>query len=244
MDSRSQRNKGAKDKYELSESNIIKTFKTGSNTISSNKLYYYPKNEKCYRVIKVNQEEGKTTSVTMTEHINESQSLVKETITLSDKDIDTLRDYIFINLKFHSDGAIEDTVNTKIRLQRKLEDELQGPVLGATSKTLTMFKFFFNSKLLDKEDMISKYDGIKDEICLYACTGYSKAYTFKRFHKPYEWPYWGYYGTTVDAIAFIPNQNVVLCGWSIYGTDRDSFELKYKIYVDDNIVEEEDSPMI
>lgn len=75
---------------------------------------------------------------------------------------------------------------------------------------------------------------------MFATTGYSKPFVFKRFKNPYNYAYWGYYGNSWDAIAFIPNQNVVLCGFTLYGTDRDSYEMRYKIYVDDQVVEEED----
>ena len=235
---------GSKDKYELSEANIIKNLKIGDKLVHSNKLYYYPETKKWYNVVNVKKEDDVIVSVTMNEHNTSEKNSDTETITLSGKDADTLRDYVYVNIRFHSEGVTEDTVNTKVRLQAKLEDELQAPILGATGKGLTMFKFFFNSKLIDKESMISKLDNVTDDMYLYACVGYSKAYTFKRFHKPYEWPYWGYYGTTIDAIAFVPSQNVVLCGWAIYATDRDSFELKYKIYVDDTVVEDEDTPVV
>ena len=64
---------------------------------------------------------------------------------------------------------------------------------------------------------------------------------FKRFRKPYEYPYWGYSGSTVDAIGYKPSQNAIICGFSIYSTDQPSFECKYKIYIDDTLVEEEDA---
>jgi len=172
----------------------------------------------------------------MTEHNGDKEiSLNKQ------EDIDTLRDYVLINLRIHSGGTNDCILNTPVKLQNKLEDELSQSFLGATGKAMTMVKLFYGSNLVDKEALLSSLKDIKDEIYLFATTGYSKSYTFKRFIKPYEWPYWGYYGTTIDAIAFVPNQSVVLCGFALYSTDKDSFEVKYKIYVDDVIMEEEDN---
>ena len=37
---------GSKDKYELSEANIIKNLKIGDKLVHANKLYYYPETKK------------------------------------------------------------------------------------------------------------------------------------------------------------------------------------------------------
>lgn len=231
--------KQAGSKLEHNEANSVKDLKTDISLINMGRLYYYPKNKSVYKILEVKKNDGVYESIKMT--IPESS----DEITLDKTaEIDTLRDYVFINLKIYSGSVIEDIVNTKVKLQSKLEDELRGPVMGATGNGITMFRFFHNSEIIDKEDMLSKLKDVKDNMYLFATTGYSKAYKFKRFAKPYEWPYWGYYSTTIDAIAFTPNQNVVLCGFTLYGTDRDSFELKYKLYVDNNVVEEENGPMV
>jgi hypothetical protein len=222
--------------YELNEANCIKTLKINDKSIASNKLYYHPKKKLVYKVIEVKKEDDKIVFVKLSESISSTELLIENS-----SEIDSLRDYVYLNLKIFSGGIMEDIVSTKVRLQAKLEDELKDSVDGATGKGVSMFKFFHDSKVVDKEDMLSKLTDIKDGMYLFATTGYSKAYQFKRFAKPYEYPYWGYYGTTIDAIGFSPNKNVVLCGFTIYGTDRDSFELKYKIYVDDAVVEEEDT---
>ena len=164
-----------------------------------------------------------------------------EEIILEDQnEISTLRDYIFVNIKILTQTSSDSIINTPIRLQSKLDKELLDPIMGATGKTLTMFKFFKDSKLIDKEAFISSFDDVEEDMFLLATTGFSKASMFKRFHKPYEWPYWGYYGTNVDAWCFVPNQTVIFCGFTLYSTDQPSFEVKYKIYVDDKVVEEED----
>ena len=99
-----------------------------------------------------------------------------------------------------------------------------------------MFKFFKDSHIIDKESFISSLDNVEEDMFILATTGFSKPSVFKRFEKPYEWPYWGYYGTTIDGVCFVPNQTVIFWGFTLYSTDQPKFEAKYKIYVDDTVM--------
>lgn len=226
------------DKFELSEANMLKIFKTVTqSTPNVGRLYYYPSTESCYNIIEVKKDaEGKVESVKMVkQHGSDEVTLSKES------DIKTLRDYVIVNISIFNDNVCSDILNLQIKLQTKLENEIATPLQGATGKVLTMFKFFQDSNLVDKEMTLSNLRDVKDEMIIIAAAGFSKPYIFKRFKKPYEWPYWGYYGTTIDAVAFVPNQNVIFAGFTLYSTDQPSFECKYKIYVDDNVVEEDDT---
>lgn len=136
--------------------------------------------------------------------------------------------------------AQEKLLTLVLSCRNKLEDELVDPIEGTTGKTLAMFKLFKDCKMIDKDMFISNYDSAQDDITILAATGFSDPHTFKRFKKPYEYAYWGYYGSTTDAIGFIPTQNVILCGFTLYSTDQPQFQIKYKIYVDDNVVEEDE----
>ena len=222
-------------KYELNEGNIVKTLKIVTSSVSAHKLFYYPIEQKCYNVVDVKKEDGEITSVKMIEHNG-----TKEVILTKQSEISTLRDYVLVNLKIF-DGSNEGVIiNVQVRLQSKIEEELAPSVLGVTGKTMSMNKIFYNSKVVEKDSFISSLEDIKDDMTLLSTSGFSQQYKFKRFFKNYEWPYWGYYGTTVDAVCFVPNQTVILCGFTTYATDGPHYEVKYKIYVDDTIVEEED----
>jgi len=140
---------------------------------------------------------------------------------------------------FSGDGACE-TLNTPVRIGNKLENEFEDPITGATGKSIGMFKFFKDGKVIDKEKLISNLSGVKDNMSIMATVSFGKPSVFKRFEKPYEWPYWGYYGGNTDAISFVPRQNVLVCGFAIYVTDKPKFEVKYKIYIDDAVVEDQD----
>lgn len=234
----SKKDSGVIDKYELSEANILKTFKSATQSApAAGRLYYYPKTESCYNIIEVKKDaDGKIESVKMVKKNGSDE------VTLSkDIDIKTLRDYVFVNISVFNDNVCSDILNIQIKLQTKLETEIAAPLQSATGKLLTMFKFFKDSDVVDKDISLSNLSDVKDEMNIIAAAGFSKPYTFKRFRKPYEWPYWGYYGTTIDAVAFVPNQNVIFAGFTLYSTDQPSFECKYKIYVDDNVVEEDDN---
>jgi hypothetical protein len=124
--------------------------------------------------------------------------------------------------------------------RNKLEDELADPIEGATGKTLAMFKIFKDSKLVDKDMYISNYDNVQDDVTLLAASGFGTSHTFKRFKSFCEYAYWGYSPGSPDAICFTPNQNVILCGFTIYTSDQLQFEIKYKIYVDGDMVEEDE----
>lgn len=225
-------------KYDLSEGNIIKTLTQASQfTVITTKLYYYPTNDSVYKVLEVKKDaDGKVNFVKMVHYKDNSEITLEK-----DSEISTLRDYVWVNVKIYTDNILSTIINTKVKLQNKLDAELGDPIQGATNSTISMFKLFMGSKLVDKESFLSSHDDVKDDLSILATTGFSKPRVFKRFRKPYEWPYWGYYGTTTDAIAFVPNQNCIIAGFTLYATDKPSFECKYKIYVDDNIVEEEDA---
>lgn len=230
--------KDSASKYDLSEANVIKTLKIDMSKVSSGRVYFYPKTNKCYNVVEAKKENGETVYAKMVEHKGEAELI------LTDLDeISTMRDYVFVNIKLCGEYGTEDIINAPIKLQGIIESELSSAIMGATGRGISMFKFFHDANLVEKDNTLSKLSNIKDNMFLLGTTGFSKMYTFKRFPKTYEWSYWGYYGTTIDAIAFTPNQNIVLCGFTIYATDREYFELKYKIYVDDNVMEEEDGPL-
>lgn len=164
----------------------------------------------------------------------------KEVLLTEPSEFNELRDFIYVNLKTSDGNGTGEVVNVKVRIQSSLQEELNSTMLAAAGRTMTMSKIFCNSKLLEKDSHLLSLNDLKDDLTLLATAGFSTKFKFKRFKKNYEWPYWGYYGTTTDGVCFVPTQNVVVCGFTVYATDQPSFELKYTIYVDDVVVEEED----
>ena len=88
-------------------------------------------------------------------------------------EIGTLRDFINLNIKIHSEAS-NGIMNTQVKLQSKLESELADPIVGATGKSLSMFKLFRASRVVDKESFISSFDNIEDDMILFATSGLSK----------------------------------------------------------------------
>ena len=131
-----------------------------------------------------------------------------------------------------------------MKLNNKLEGEVGEVILGATGIELSSFKFFKDSKFVNKDAIISSLDNVKDEMELVAMVGLSKPSIFRRFGNPSESRGWGHHGRYVDAIIFIPNQNVIVSGFSLYAAlDYPSFEWTYKIYINDNLVQEQNDPV-
>ena len=75
---------------------------------------------------------------------------------------------------------------------------------------------------------------------LFATNGLSKKWVFRRFDQKYYTNYWYTYGG-MEALCFIPNQNVIVCGFGLFNShDVPKFEAQYWIYVDDKLVEGHD----
>ena len=212
-------------KYDLWEANCIRTLKGELSTnVVASKLYYYQKHKAVYNVLEVKKNSSdQPTFVRMLKHKATDEVLLDEQC-----EIDTLRDFINLNIKIHSEAS-NDIINTQVKLQNKLENELADPILGATGKSLSMFKLFRDSRVVDKESFISFFDDIKDDDFIFATTGLSKSSTFKRFNPVNYSRYWSSNGRNLDAITFIPNQNVIFGGFSLFASyDVPKFEAKYE----------------
>lgn len=223
------------DKYELSEANCIKNLKTDTSTLTSMKMFYYPAKESVFNILEVKKDDNGTPNFVKMVPPDSSDE-----ITLEDPDeISTLRDYIYLSIKVLSNTDAPQILNSIAKLGGKLENEVGDSLKGSTGRTISMFKFFTEKKMFDKSSMISSIPNVSDNTCLVATSGFSKPFIFKRFQKMYEWPYWGCSGYSPEAIAFIPNQEIILQGFTLYVSDNSAgFECYYKIYIDDDVVEE------
>ena len=153
------------------------------------KIYYYPKTECCYTVINVEKnEDGVYTSAKLLKQDSDHQlELTKQT------ELSTLRNFVNINIKMFSSDGPGEVISAQVKLQNKLETELADPILGATGKSIALFKLFKDSKLIDKDMFLSSHSNVKDNMVIMGIMGFSNPYTFKRFKRLNEGPYWGYY---------------------------------------------------
>uniref|UniRef100_A0A7S3K7D7 PHR domain-containing protein n=1 Tax=Euplotes crassus TaxID=5936 RepID=A0A7S3K7D7_EUPCR len=101
-----------------------------------------------------------------------------------------------------------------------------------------LFKFFRGSTIIDGDKFLSSYQDIEEDMEIIGAAGFSKPYKFMRFKSTYEWPHWGYNRSTVDAACWIPNKNVILYGFSVYAACEPQFNLSFKVYINDTVVEE------
>ena len=140
-----------------------------------------------------------------------------EELVLGDQDcISALRDYIDIFIRIYTENVSNFTISTSVKLNNKLEVEVGEVIQGAIGIALSSFKFFKDSKFVNKESFISSLDNIKDGMEFVAMAGLSKPSIFRRFGMPSEYKSWGHNGRYLDAITFIPNQNVIVSGFSLY----------------------------
>jgi hypothetical protein len=102
------------------------------------------------------------------------------------------------------------------------------------------FKLFYKGKELDKTLSVAQLDDIKEGDYLIASEGLGKPFKFNRFTSVYTSYGWSNSGNYPDGIAFIPTQNIKVCGFSTFAArEKPSYEMKYKVKIDGNDVEED-----
>ena len=85
-----------------------------------------------------------------------------------DKDIkiDSLRDYINVNIKLYHETNSGEIINLPIKLQNKLETEIGDPIEGITGKIFALFKFFHKSHTLNGDKFLSSYPDVKEDMII------------------------------------------------------------------------------
>lgn len=203
---------------------------------TKSKLYYYPITKEIYSLLDLTKPtSGLPTMVKLL-----SQSSQSELTLTKSSEICLLTDCLNTNIRIYSEGSSGEIFSVPVKLQNKLQSELGEQVENITGLTFGLFKFFFNKDTISGDKYLSDYEGIHEDMEIIGAAGFSKPYTFKRFPKTYEWPHWGYNRNTVDAACFIPNKQVILYGITVYSAQEPDFKMNYKIYIDDNMVEEND----
>ena len=99
---------------------------------------------------------------------------------------------------------------------------------------------FFKGKSLDKGGWIAQIENITDGDIIYASEALGKPFIFKRFKEPNNTWFWCNNGCSADGIIFVPTQNVRVWGFTWYAANqKDSYEMKYRVKIDNNSVEED-----
>jgi hypothetical protein len=174
------------------------------NILILGSLIYYPKKGAIYKVNDLQEEDGKIKGIKLMQ--KDTSELLELT---AESEISTLRDHIFINIKFSGEGY--PILNLPCRLGHKLETELSESVKSGTGKSFSAFKIFQNKSIVDKEILVFNLKDAKDEMYLFATIGFSTEYTYLRFKiNEYTSPYWYSGYQNIDAIMFIPNTTVFL----------------------------------
>ena len=202
----------AEDKYALSEGNVFKVLKTDIDVgLVTGKIVFYKAKDSLFKVNEVGKnDEGKVTKVVL---LDEKSN---KSITLdSSSEIDTLRDYIFMTIKFFGDGM--PILNVAAGLNKQLSKTIEDTIRASTGKAASSFKFFANKSLIAKDCLVKNIVGVEDGMTLIATVGYSEEHTFVRFQlEEYMSPYWSSYPMYTDALIFIPSQTVFLSAFDLF----------------------------
>jgi len=102
------------------------------------------------------------------------------------------------------------------------------------------YKLFFNKTNIQKDKTPAQIEEMKDQDWIYASQGLGKPYVFKRFQKVYTSYGWSNSGNHADGIAYLPQKNVKVCGFSTFAArSKDCYEMKYRVKIDGTEVEQE-----
>lgn len=102
------------------------------------------------------------------------------------------------------------------------------------------YKLFDGEKLLKNDTEIAQIYKEGTPNYIYAFESRGKPKKWKRFYNFYDYNSWSCGGSSSDGIIFIPKKDVSISGFMVF-VPRDGnteFEAKYKILVDDRVVEE------
>ncbi|CAI2373399.1 unnamed protein product [Moneuplotes crassus] len=220
----------------LTEANILKTFKEKTAPVfNKGNLVYNTKEDKWYKVLdlKTDEEYKPTWASVSLRDSNETKEVTKGS------EFEEFTNSLMIFISVNHESGNTETLEVDLKIYDKFEAALEGPFDGA-GITLMGYKLFYNSKELDKDSNLSKIEGIKNGDTIYASEGFGKPYKFSRFPRVYTSYGWSNSGNYADAITFVPTQNVKVCGFSCYAAkQKPSYEMKYKIKINETVVEEE-----
>ena len=228
-------------KIELSEANCIKMFEFSSSEDIYQSMYlYFQQNMSICKVIEVKKDwDYQPTFVRMVKHDSEEELVLED-----QESIKLLKNNIQVRVRVFLEKISNLVISTSVKLNNKIGNELEKAIKLETGASLSTIRLFKDSKSVSKDTFVFSIDNIKDDMELIAVAGLSKPSFFKRFYTTGNSHGWGHHGKLIDAIAFIPNQYVFVSGFSLYAAlDYPSFEWTYKIYVDDNLVEEQNDPV-
>lgn len=217
---------------ELSEKDCIKNYGIGlAKKFSTGQMVFYPAKGAVCKVTKVTDWEDGSQDVSAT-HRDTDELFELNT------EKDRIQMTISVDLKMMTNKG-QETLNMDLRVAEKLDTEIGTP-LSLAGITNTGFKYFYGGKELNKDLSILQVEGsISDGMTIIAVEGIGKPSVFRRIDKPHDSWSWYNSGSSADGLTFIPNQNIKVAGFSTWASkDSTSYDIKYKVCVGDQIVEE------
>lgn len=221
---------------EYSENNIIKTFKMKASAIfHKGNLVFYTKDNKYYKVVDLKTDD---------EYKPVSASLVvkdgDDKLDITDQsEFVHFQDFIELNMIVKPDNKDNIFISVKQKLYDKFEDTLDA-TLNGIGYSLIGFKIYHRGKEIDKTMSVAQIDDMQHKDIIFAAEGLGKPYKFNRFKSVYTSYGWSNSGNYPDGIAFIPQQNIKVCGFSTFAArSKDQYEMRYRVRIDGNDVEDE-----
>ncbi|CAI2373546.1 unnamed protein product [Moneuplotes crassus] len=226
----------APDQFNFSEANVFRGFTKGAQPVfNKDKLIYNFKTNKWFKVLDLktdNQYNPTWASLSIrdgaeTVEISKPEEFAEYKNTLK----------VFINVNFSEGDSSVIEVNPKIyeKFETAFENALQG--VGAQ---MMSYKFFFNGKEISKDDCIANLENVTEGSTILASEGLGKPSVFKRFPDSNPNSSWSNSGRYCDGLAFIPNQNIRLSGFTTFASSNDSqYEMRYTVDIGGTIVEED-----
>ncbi|CAI2373142.1 unnamed protein product [Moneuplotes crassus] len=231
------KNTETQDQFNFCEDGIFRSFKTGTLPVFNKaKLVYNSTTHTWYKVLDLKTDDDGT-PIWANLAIRDGS----ETTEISCKhEFDQFKNSIkvLININFANSESIIIEVNPKI--YDKLEAALEGPFQGVEA-SIQSYRLFYKGRELNIDESLANIDHIYDGATILATEGTSTPSKFCRFPPINEMrSNWSNSGRGADAIIFIPNQNIRLCGFSTFAATTDhQYEMKYIVKINGIIVEQD-----
>lgn len=228
--------KDAPAQFNFSEDDIFRTFKGKAPPVfNKDKLIYSTKDDKWYKVLDLKTDDNSNPT-----WVSMSLKNGTETVEISKpEEFDQFKNSlkVFINVNSASGDSTVVEVNPKIyeKFETAFEDAFQG--VGAS---LASYKFFYKSREIQKDECLANIEEIYDGDALFASEGVGKPFKFSRFPEIHDRYQWSNSGRYTDGLAFTPNRNIRISGFSTYaGKTESQYEMKYKVNIGGVDVEED-----
>ena len=221
--------------YEHTEANCILNFDEHTcKYIYGTKLFHQEMKVFCTVTERVDDENGNLKQIKIRMDSLDSEAIVENT----PEQMEKLTAFMDIYLRIIQKSGTKLTIKSKYVLSLNMKENLKN-IFGASGLKDGNFKILHNDKLLDKNSEFEQIYEIDKDTYLYAFESLGAPKKWKRFRTHYEYSTWSNSGNSSDGIIFIPTKAVTIAGFVSYAAKDDpDYELKYKLEIDGNTVEE------